>query len=359
MEKLNAMKAKYWFWTTIALTCAILFVIARFMMDIDPYFHYHGPIEDRPYALYGGGAYEKYYNDGIGKHFEYDIMITGSSVTENFKASQAEVLWSGTVVKTCFAGGTLKEIDEHVKRSIKANDDLKIVIRGIDENKLLTDMNAYPQNAPTYLYDDNPFNDVKYLFDKDTWFTPLKRNLELMKYDWYSTNFDQYANWTSYITFSKDVTLSAYNRPEVSEKQEMTVEELTNIQGNIEQNIVSTVRENPDVTFYYFLTPTSVLQWDEWIRNGIVEQQLVAERILIENLLQYENVKLFGFSDGFELITNLDNYMDVEHFSDDINAWLLQEMSAGRHQLTKDNYEKYLNDISAFYGTFDYEGLFK
>jgi hypothetical protein len=354
------MDEKKWFFRTIAMTVAVLATMAMLMVYIDPYFHYHGPVDGRTYALYSSGTYERYYNDGIGKHFQYDAMITGSSVTENFQASQLEALWGVTAVKTCFAGGSLKDVDEHIQRSLAANDGVSMVVRGIDENKLLSNKEAASENVPYYLYDNNLLNDVNYLFNKDTWLVPFKRNIEFMLKNKKRTDFDEYSNWTIKATFSKEHALSSYERPdEAMPAQELTDEALANIQGNIEQNIVATVRSHPGVTFYYFLTPTSILQWDEWIRNGVLEQELLAQQLLLESLLQCDNVRVFGFSDDFSLITNLDNYQDIEHFSDEINSWILDEIYAGEHELTTDNYLDYINKLRTFYGSYDYDGIFQ
>lgn len=350
------MTGKKWLVITLALVLVILSSIAVVMIDIDPYFHFHGPVGNRPYALYGGGALEKYYNDGIGKHFAYDCMITGSSVTENFKASQAEELWNVDVVKTCFAGGTLKEVNDHVRRSLEKNKGVSMVIRGIDENKLFDNKDSISPDLPTYLYDDNPFNDVKYLFDKDTLFVALRRNIRFMIRGTEPTTFDRYSNWTVNAVFSKERTLACYERPEISNTV-ITDEMISNLKGNIDENIVSTVREFPEVTFYYFLTPTSACQWDAWNRTGMLEYQIIAEKILVEELLKYNNVKIFGFSDNFALITDLDNYMDVEHFSDLINDRILEWMKAGDYELTEDNYEEYFLKVYKFYKEFDYDAM--
>ena len=40
---------------------------------MDPYFHYHGPFSSFSYRLYE----ERYINDGISRHFNYDAIITG------------------------------------------------------------------------------------------------------------------------------------------------------------------------------------------------------------------------------------------------------------------------------------------
>lgn len=352
------MKAKKWLLMTLGITMAVLMAMASVMIYIDPCFHYHGPVEGRPYILYGGGSYEKYYNDGIGKHFEYDVMITGSSVTENFMASQVENLWKCKAVKTSFAGGTLREVDENVKRALANNDRVSAVIRGIDENKLLKEKDGMAQNAPTYLYDNNPFNDVNYLFNKDVWIKLLSGDIRCMIQGLESTSFDEYANWAAKATFSKERTLSQYERPQKQEEAAYTQVIHDSIQANIDQNIVETVRDNPDITFYYFLTPTSLCQWDEWNQKGVLKIQIEAERMMIESLLPYSNVQVYGFSDMFDIITNLDNYMDVEHYSDTINDMIIQWIYEGKGLITADNYNGYINKITTFYSSYDYESMF-
>ena len=352
------MKAKKWLLMTLGITMAVLVAMTAVMVYIDPYFHYHGPVEGRPYMLYGSGAYEKYYNDGIGKHFKYDAMITGSSVTENFMASQVENLWQCRTVKTCFAGGTLREVDEHVKRSLAANAGVSMIIRGIDEDKLLNDKDAMPSDPPEYLYDNNLFNDVNYIFNKDTWLIPLRYNLQYMRENHVSTSFDSYSSWSVKATFSKERTLSQYERPQKQEEAAYTQEIHDSIQANIDQNIVATVRDNPDVAFYYFLPPSSICQWDEWNQKGVLKIQIEAERMMIESLLAYSNVRIYGFSDRFDMITDLDNYMDKEHFSDEINDKIIDWIHQDAGRLTKDNYIQYINAISQFYTSYDYEEIF-
>ena len=146
-----------------------------------------------------------------------------------------------------------------------------------------------------------------------------------------STSFDNYSSWSVKATFSKKRTLSQYERPQKQEEAAYTQEIHDSIQANIDQNIVATVRDNPDVAFYYFLPPSSICQWDEWNQKGVLKIQIEAERMMIESLLAYSNVRIYGFSDRFDMITDLDNYMDKEHFSDEINDkiidWIHQDLS--------------------------------
>lgn len=76
----------------------ILVLTAVTVIIIDPYFHYHKPISFVSYKL----SNQRYINDGIVKHFNYDAVITGTSMTENFKSSQFDKLFNVNSVKVPF-----------------------------------------------------------------------------------------------------------------------------------------------------------------------------------------------------------------------------------------------------------------
>ena len=66
----------------VVIICILLLlplvITALTVVICDPFFHYHKPIKGYPYALEN----ERYQNDGIAKHFDYELMITGSSTTQ-------------------------------------------------------------------------------------------------------------------------------------------------------------------------------------------------------------------------------------------------------------------------------------
>lgn len=58
----------------------VLSIIGGWVYKIDPYFHYRKPnVDGYFYTLYN----ERSQNNGISKHFDYDALITGTSMTEN------------------------------------------------------------------------------------------------------------------------------------------------------------------------------------------------------------------------------------------------------------------------------------
>ena len=80
---------KKWVIAFFALLLAILLLLGSITAVLDPYFHYHAPLEGLSYELF----YQRYQNDGIVKHFDYDALITGNSMTENFKTSLCDELF--------------------------------------------------------------------------------------------------------------------------------------------------------------------------------------------------------------------------------------------------------------------------
>ncbi len=69
-------KAKKWFLACMSVLLGSLFLMVLVFWIFDPYFHYHKPFPFVSYRLYD----ERYINDGISRHFDYDAIITGTSM---------------------------------------------------------------------------------------------------------------------------------------------------------------------------------------------------------------------------------------------------------------------------------------
>lgn len=76
---------------------------------------------------------ERYQNDGISRHFTYDAVLTGTSMSENFKVSSFDRLFDVKAVKIPYGGGYYKEVDEAVRRAISYNPRIKMVFRSLDK----------------------------------------------------------------------------------------------------------------------------------------------------------------------------------------------------------------------------------
>jgi hypothetical protein len=140
----------------------------------------------------------------------------------------------------------------------------------------------------------------------------------------------------------------------ISEPIHISDDERELVLGNIEQNVVSLVSLYPDVTFYYFLPPYSIVWWQARVNDGTIYKQIEAERLIIEELLKYDNLQIFSFNILTDITTDLNNYFDTIHYGSWVNSLMLHYMKEGKCLLTKDNYENYLNEELLFYTTYDY-----
>lgn len=348
---------KRWVLFTVALLCGLLIVLGGFTAVVDPYFHYHKPLTNLEYPF----GPERYINDGIGRNFEYEAIITGTSMTQNFRSSEFESLWGVKTVKTPFAGASYKEIDEYLARTLQCKKGVRYVLRGLDYSYLLKDKDEMRYDLdfyPTYLYDENLFNDVKYLLNKSVLLEGTCRVMEYTDSGKKTTSFDDYSRWQDRYVFGKEAVLATYTRPEMSTwNAEWDEETEKRLVASLEQNVLATARENPDVTFYLFFTPYSIAWWDSLNRSGGLEQHIEAERKAIELLLTQENIELYSFSNNFPLVCDFNNYKDIQHYSADINSQILKWIHTGEYRLTEENYENYLKEILEFYKNYDYDSI--
>ena len=87
-------KEKKWGWLRLLLgVFLVLFaLIAAVGWYVDPYMRYHAPRLDKFYYFYASGD-ERAVNPAIARYIPTEGLITGTSMTENFKASEAEQLF--------------------------------------------------------------------------------------------------------------------------------------------------------------------------------------------------------------------------------------------------------------------------
>lgn len=354
------MSNKKWMILFTAFTLGIFVMLGITVIIIDPYFHYHKPISEFYYSLDD----ERTQNDGIMRHFDYQGLITGTSIAENFKTSEAEKLFKVKFIKVPFCGGRFKEINDRIKVALDTHKNLKYIIRSVDTYMINIDKDAFyadPDQLPEYLYDKNTFNDIEYLLNKDVIF---KRNPQIIV-QWMKggekgiTSFDEYVNWVSEYTYGAASFLQKtdlFERP--TSLKEITDSDRLRVQENIKQNVVSLPMLYPDVEFYYFFPPYSAAYWGQVWEDGELEKMLEVQSLAIEEMLKYPNIKIYGFDNCMDVTADLNNYRDKIHYHEDVNSWMLEQMHQGNGLLTEDNYQEYLEEVESFYSTFDFNSLF-
>ncbi len=286
-------------------------------------------------------------------------------MAENFKKTELDKIFGVNSIKVCYAGGSYKEVNDNLKVALTYNSDLRLIVRGLDTGRFLdnayvmrTDLGTYP----TYLYDENPFNDVKYLFNKDVIFGrayAMAWSNDRENFAPGITSFDEYSRW-QYNNYTFGIKTLSPDGIEVNppgKPVHLTDDLRETIKENITRNVTSLADEYPEVEFYYFFTPYSVIWYQSLVDNGKIYQQVEAEQYIIELILEHENIKLFSFNGIGDITTDINNYKDLLHYGIWVNSYMLECMRDNKYRLTKDNYQQYLEEELELYLNFDYGSL--
>lgn len=349
----------------LCVSC-ILGAMGICVLRVDPFIHYHKPLTN---AYFYPLDNQRSQNDGILKHFEYNALITGTSMTENFKTSELDELFGVNSIKIPYSGASYKEINDSLIRALENNPNLNMIVRGLDLNGFRRDkdwMSYELKNYPSYLYDDNYLNDVRYIFNRNVIFDRVWPMIFETHHEGFKpgiTSFDTYSNWMTEFTFGRDAVIknnfedSPFDFQGSGTPVHLTETERTMVVENVRQNITSLADAYPNVTFYYFFTPYSIVWWQRRVEYGDIYQQVEAERLVIEEILKCPNIKLYSFSNNFEITTDLNNYKDAQHYAEWVNSGMLQWMHEEKYLLTEENYEDYLAQELSYYVSYDYNSI--
>lgn len=371
---------KKFFKKTLFIIFLFLLVIGSFNFIIDPFFYFHNPITTLNYNLdyfeYNTfeknvkltGTYQRYTNYRLSQLYQEEVIIIGTSMTENFKIELVKKFFNKNAIKLPYSGASFSEINKELEKILRNSKRAELIIRGLDYGKILDkkDSGAY---IPEYLSENRIVSKdtIKYLINLKT----LERGKDIL-YNTYMQgkrkfNFDTYSNWDKQVKYGKKYVLNGQNSiltPYIratKEKEEkiLTEQEKVEIIKNIEENVIALSKEYPQKKFIYFITPYSIVYWDSLNQKGAILKQLEAEKIMIEMILEIPNIELYSFFNNYDLIKNLNNYRDTSHYKGKINDKILEWISRKEYRLTKENYKKYLEENKEFYLNYDYDKIFQ
>ena len=298
----------------------------------DPFYQYHKPLPGLKAVL----TDKEYQCVGTLRNFDYDALIVGSSVCENYNNHWFDQGFDCRTIKAIRSYGATADLKVLLDIACEEHE-LSYVFYNIDPSSLTArDEPTYVSTGcPMYLYDKNHFNDYQYTLNKDVLMEKLPYMLAFSFIGDYDEG-DSY-NWAQWKYFGADLATGMYARkPTISEMQPENINEEA-LQKNIAL-LTSMVQAHPETTFKFFFSPYSMLWWDNAFRTGERDAVIYNEKQAVKALLQYDNAEIYFYQDDREIITNLDLYMDMVHFSKDINYYVFDKLAKGEDRLTEDNY---------------------
>ncbi len=325
---------RFFIWSGILFGLCILAVVV-----FDPFFQYHKPLKGLKAVL----TDKEYQCVGSLKTFDYDSVVAGSSVAENYYNDWFNQGFGCKVVKAIRSYGATADLCFLLDIAFE-HQDLKYVFYNLDPSALVADPETTYSltGCPMYLYDDNYFNDVEYWLNKGVLMEKIPYLIANSTIGDYDEN-NSY-NWAQWKEFNSDMVLGLYIRKRTVEEMKPADYYKDLLRKNLDL-LEEQIENHPDTVFYIFIPPYSMMWWDNIYREGDTEAYLYNMEKAMEELVSYENVELFYFLNDREVITNLENYMDILHFSPDINHYICDCLISGKNRINKSNYQENINDI--------------
>lgn len=303
-----------------------------------------------PLQLYRKAAYsprfsieERYQNAGLIKHWEYDTIIVGTSMTQNFVPSQVGRALGGQALKLSMEGSVA---EEHYRLAQLALGTGKVrkVLWGLDYFSLRADAAGNNSAFPGYLYDHWLWNDIPYLFNYST-YERMLRIVEDKRAGRKQQNLEYLNNWSRISTFGKDRVADAYAK---AHREEADFGRNEPSLGEVERSFVSYIlplaERYPEVAFHFYYPPYSVLRQAVWQDTNPVRfhNQLMMRKRMFEQFARLPNVKVYDFQTEDDWTFDLDLYKDLSHHHEDVNRWIADAIGRddSRYRVTEANIDR-------------------
>lgn len=342
---------KKWIATFLSVFATAALAVIALVVYVDPFFQYHKPLPDFPYLVDN----QINQNPGMARHMDYDSVLLGSSMTVNFNTSWFEELMGLDTLKLSYSGAFPKDQSNIMKIVFDGTHKIDAAFLGIDVITYTGGIEETKYPIPEYLYDDNPWNDIGYVLNKDVLLQYILRPIA----DPDKTDLDtMYASWWTDEYYNKQWVMHNYAKPEKIEKEADAESYVQNAEANLTENICPFIEQNPDTEFYIFYPPYSILFWNDVLVENHLEATLREYEYITKRLLQYENVRVFFFPNQEWIICNLDNYADYSHYHPDINRYMTECFASGECEVTEENLGEELNKMRDIVAEYDFEELF-
>ena len=348
------MNSKRFIRFSLCLTLILLIFVTSIQVAIDPLFQYHKPwLGLKPFI-----QNERYQDAGMAKTFDYDNVIMGTSMSQNFRINEYETLFGGKTVKLTMEGSHPLDWTFVLNNLRHRETHPKTILLNLDPYVFRADTDKLAHDLPLYLYDYNYLNDVNYLlnfqiindFAMETVFGNIKHSLP---------DENEVFVWSDYKKLGAEYVLSQYERPNVVsvpvDSELYTNDAIDNM------NLLSPyIAAMPETRFVFFCSPFSMLFWDECMRENSVDAHKQGYISAISKLMNYNNVSVFLWNDEamLDIMSDLDNYADTSHYSEEVNSLMLQRISKKQGLLTKDNYIIEVDKLFEYINSFNYNELF-
>lgn len=271
---------------------------------------------------------------GIIRNWKYDTIFVGSSMSHNFVESHVNETLDVNALNATISGSSTYEQYLSANLALETGQ-VETMFWELNFDSFYGDIERVRADYfdfPYHLYDQNPINDVKYLFSyyplqlfKDTFFANLKdedirRNFRtIWKFGRGQPHLEE-----EFVIEKYDEKLKGTG----ALKRFPWEYSYETMKANFDRNILSVIKENPDVEFVLYYPPYSI--WYhlnmEFKHPDIFSERMKVKHEIYKELVDLPNVRLYDFQDMKEITHTIENYIDLSHYYKVTNEFMLDYM---------------------------------
>lgn len=321
----------------LAIVAAAAGGMMLFNYVVDPFQYYRVASLYRP-VLWGG--LQRQQNAGLARNFTREVVIVGSSVTENFFSADIERIWGKQATKLSISGSTAREQFLVLNLALRTGK-VKEVLWGLDVGAFYRPWEAVRDDQgafPWHMYRTGWQPNIEYLLSLGTTRLSLAA---LKKYG--ETDFDRYHAWFDKFEYGDAAVLKNWMGTCDQFRQQFTPDDLkaamatmARYDESLEKNLLSLVRAYPDVRFNLYLPPLATLIYVP-AKTNMLPILLPFRQRLVERVSGFSNVRLYDFQTVEPIVDDLANFKDPLHFGLSINHYILEAIRGDRHSVGRND----------------------
>ena len=311
-----------WIVIFISLFLAISIGVGMVNYFVDPFFCYR--MSDNEHFLI-----PHYVSPGLIKHYDYDTLILGSSMIQNFNMDSFRTKLKCNPLHVGVSSITPEEILKYIELSENIGKTQKYYIC-IDTSTFASKGTVRTEE---FLFKSDVLSDIKYLYNYESLFQFLPVDLMLTASkklgffpDSFSakTSIDKLGNWEDEYEFDEEILIDNYNA-NMYEPSKLDKEKFEEQSRKVVDNFFTHL--NSDDNYTFFFPPYSSLYWYDRIEDDEFSCLINAKRYFIEKAKLF-GAEVFDFQ-GADFTVDLNLYKDTTHYSPEINDWMVNCFSNG------------------------------
>lgn len=324
---------KKWMISFICAFLALVMFVCAVVHIVDPFFQYR--VRDNQYLLNS-----VYVNAGLVKNADYDAVIVGSCLTQNYDKEEFDTALGVNVLKAGVGGlnnaGTLEYI--MLANSVGKAKNYYI---NVDYADFRSDTdNNLDADEYNHLKHDDLLSQMEYMFGYETWFRFIPVDLAISVYKAIGgemtgklaadTSIEHDGEWSDDHVWGKEIVLE--NRKNRVPGQA--------IDENNQELLYKSLKKGMDTyldcidfsagNYTFIFPPYAYLYWEDTKECNTYDVYVKAKEYMIEQIKKRGGIVYdFQFADA---TYDLDYYLDTVHFNKDMNSYMVQCMSTGKYK---------------------------